>query len=78
MDLSDEELKWITDNNGTMTSKTIEMNYNHYSFHEILESVLPIEEVKEIPSSFEHIGHIAHFNLRDEQLPYKELIGMIL
>ena len=31
--------------------------------------------VKEIPSSFEIAGHIAHLNLNDEALPYKFLIG---
>ena len=52
------------------------MTYKNFSSHEILQSVLPIEAVKDIPSSFEQIGHIAHLNLREEQLPYKELIGM--
>ena len=41
-------------------------------------AVLPTEDVKDVPSSFEQIGHIAHLNLRDDQLPYKELIGMII
>lgn len=30
------------------------------------------------PSSFETIGHIAHLNLRDEQLPYRHLIAQVL
>ena len=32
----------------------------------------------EITSSFESIGHIAHLNLRDKQLPFKKLIGQII
>jgi tRNA (guanine37-N1)-methyltransferase len=29
------------------------------------------------PSSFETIGHIIHLNLRDNQLPFKYLIGRV-
>ena len=29
----------------------------------------------EIPSAFETVGHIAHLNLREEQLPFKKVIG---
>lgn len=32
----------------------------------------------EVPSSFEAVGHIAHLNLRAEQLPFKGLIGQVL
>jgi tRNA G37 N-methylase Trm5 len=29
------------------------------------------------PSSFETVGHVVHLNLRDEQLPYKHVIGQV-
>jgi|APGre2960657444_1045066.scaffolds.fasta_scaffold00668_6 tRNA (guanine37-N1)-methyltransferase len=32
----------------------------------------------DVPTSFETVGHIAHLNLRDEQLPYKLLVGRVL
>ena len=31
-----------------------------------------------IPSAFEHVGHVAHLNLRPEHDPYKALIGEVL
>ena len=40
----------------------------------ILRAVLP-DEVEQIPTAFEMVGHIAHLNLRESQLPYKKLIG---
>ena len=41
-----------------------------------LQKLLPANI--EAPSSFECVGHIAHLNLREEQLPYKDLIGEVL
>jgi tRNA (guanine37-N1)-methyltransferase len=40
-----------------------------------LQAVLP--DGVEIPSSFESVGHIAHFNLRPPHLPYKHIIGQV-
>lgn len=50
------------------------MNYNNYTINATLKAILPI--TADIPSAFETIGHIAHLNLRQDQLPYKEIIGM--
>jgi len=38
--------------------------------------VLP--EGVEAPSSFETVGHIAHFNLRREQMPWRRVIGQVI
>ena len=40
----------------------------------VLRAILPAE-VEQIPTGFETVGHIAHFNLRECHLPYKNLIG---
>ena len=36
------------------------------------------ESIKEIPSSFEQAGHLAHINLREEVLPFKHIIGQVI
>jgi tRNA (guanine37-N1)-methyltransferase len=32
----------------------------------------------EIPSGFEHAGHIAHLNLKETNLPFKDIIGQVV
>ncbi|XP_017071110.1 tRNA (guanine(37)-N1)-methyltransferase [Drosophila eugracilis] len=54
----------------------LELGYENWSANEILKSVLPTEE--EGLTSYSRIGHIAHLNLREHLLPYKELIGQVL
>lgn len=73
--VSSADLKWIEDNGGRRGFHLLVLEYHHFTARAVLTAVLP-EDVKEIPTGFEVIGHIAHFNLRSELLPYKRLIGM--
>ena len=57
---------------------TIVLTYQDWTAEEILGRLLLPEKVKEIPSAFEAVGHLAHVNLRDELLPYKYLVGKVL
>ncbi|XP_024965043.1 tRNA (guanine(37)-N1)-methyltransferase 1 isoform X2 [Cynara cardunculus var. scolymus] len=50
--------------------------YNYWQMNEILEALLPKGMI--VPSSFETVGHIIHLNLRDEHLPYKNLIAKVV
>jgi len=54
------------------------LGYEYLTADQVLASLLPRDVVCDIPSSFETVGHIAHLNLRDEQLPYKRLIGRVI
>lgn len=60
----------------------VRLGYDHYSVDQVLSRILPrsltSSENLEIPSSFEVVGHCAHLNLREEQWPYKFLIGRII
>ena len=54
----------------------IELGFEYWTAEQILRAAMP-PSITEITSSFETIGHIAHMNLRDKQLPYKTLIGQV-
>lgn len=48
------------------------MSGHHYQAQALLPANI------DVPQSFETVGHIAHVNLREEQLPYKLIIGQVL
>lgn len=54
----------------------VELSYENLSCREVLRQLLP-KAISDVPSSFETVGHVAHLNLREELLPYKELIGQV-
>ena len=59
------------------STHAIEISYDHFSVDEILRKILP-NSIREVPSSFEMAGHLAHINLREETLPYKHIIGQTI
>ncbi|KAK3116249.1 tRNA(m(1)G37)methyltransferase [Teratosphaeriaceae sp. CCFEE 6253] len=54
------------------------LDYNYWTYHDIISAILPEDAQGEIPSGFSQVGHVAHLNLRDEYLKYKGLIAEIL
>lgn len=51
------------------------LTYDNLKSEEVLRAVLP--EGQDVTSGFSRVGHIAHMNLREHQLPFKNLIGKI-
>lgn len=51
----------------------LQITYHNLKSEEVLEAVLPLGQ--DVTSGFSRVGHIAHMNLREHQLPYKNLIG---
>lgn len=43
-----------------------------------MTSILPEEDLVEIPVGFSIVGHVAHLNLREQYLPYKHLLAQVL
>ncbi|XP_037551272.1 tRNA (guanine(37)-N1)-methyltransferase [Nematolebias whitei] len=54
----------------------LKLTYDQLKSDEVLEAVLPQGQV--VTSGFSRVGHIAHLNLRDHQLPYKNVIGQVI
>ncbi|XP_042411310.1 tRNA (guanine(37)-N1)-methyltransferase 1-like isoform X1 [Zingiber officinale] len=52
------------------------LGYSYWGVDHILRQILP--SGVEVPSSFETIGHIAHLNLTDDLLPYKDVIAKVI
>lgn len=55
-----------------------DFDYTYWRYLDIMKSILPEELHDEIPSGFNTAGHVAHLNLREQYLPYKEVIGQII
>ncbi|XP_031094734.1 tRNA (guanine(37)-N1)-methyltransferase 2-like [Ipomoea triloba] len=55
---------------------SLTLGYSYWSADHILKQILP--PGLEVPSSFETIGHIAHLNITDELIPYKDLIAKVI
>uniref|UniRef100_H2Y5Z4 tRNA (guanine(37)-N1)-methyltransferase n=1 Tax=Ciona savignyi TaxID=51511 RepID=H2Y5Z4_CIOSA len=52
------------------------LSYENYKHWDILRAILPDGEMA--ARGFSQVGHILHVNLRDHQLPYKQIIGQVL
>ncbi len=59
--------------NGVFINHKFVCTYENYSTDQVLSAVMP--SGTEVTTAFETIGHIAHLNLRDHQLEFKEIIG---
>ncbi|XP_050214540.1 tRNA (guanine(37)-N1)-methyltransferase 1 [Mercurialis annua] len=55
---------------------SITLGYSYWTADHILKQILP--PGVEVPSSFETIGHVAHLNIHDELLPYKDVIAKVI
>lgn len=61
-------------------SYDLKLSYDDWGMKLILDAILPemSPEETETPAGFSIIGHVAHVNLREQYLPWKNLIGQVL
>ena len=71
---ADESLRKVIE------SIEIEISYEDLKFEEVIKAIIPDELAAEnvTVKGYSIIGHIAHFNLRDQLSPYKKIIGETL
>ncbi|ORZ14793.1 guanine(37)-N1-methyltransferase [Absidia repens] len=75
--LSPESQKFLEEEHLSVIKHTIDLDYSFWTTEQILHAVIP-DTIKEIPSAYTQVGHIAHMNLREELYPWKQLIGQVL
>ncbi|BFZ54237.1 tRNA(m(1)G37)methyltransferase [Savitreella phatthalungensis] len=76
--LGEDVLAYIRHNDIKIVKHTGKLQYANWTAEQILRSVLPEDLLDETPAGFSMVGHIAHLNLRDQFLPYKQLIGEVI
>lgn len=74
--LAPELITFLREEGLAFVEHSIDLDYSYFPVDQVLSQILP--EGMDIPSSFESVGHIAHLNLRDNQLPYKHIIGQVI
>ncbi|KAK3093536.1 hypothetical protein FSP39_016977 [Pinctada imbricata] len=72
-----EEMKELTIDLETFCFYNIELQYKNWNYDEVLEAILP-DSISEKVGGFALVGHIAHLNLKEDLLPYKNLIGEVI
>ncbi|RPB24794.1 hypothetical protein L211DRAFT_807407 [Terfezia boudieri ATCC MYA-4762] len=56
----------------------LKMEYDDWDYYEIITSILPEDLLEEVPSGYTLTGDIAHLNLREAYLPYKQIIAQVI
>ena len=56
----------------------VELDYNDLKFEDVMKAIIPDGLLNEniTAKGYSVIGHIAHFNLKDQILDYKNIIGL--
>lgn len=54
----------------------LQVTYDNFNFEQVLKEILPGHVVP--VTGFTTMGHIAHFNLRPDALPYRHVIGRFI
>lgn len=80
-----QEISKLAENNAEIYTDlthylTINLRYEDLKFDDVMKAIIPDEIINENVNvkGYSIIGHIAHFNLRDQVLEYKNIIGKFI
>eukprot|EP01134_Creolimax_fragrantissima_P001112 CFRG1112T1 len=76
--LPTEMQSYISARETSIVSHTLPLSYEYWSGSDVLSAILPQGSDEGTVSGFETIGHIAHFNLRESYLPFRNIIGDVI
>ncbi|KAG8969892.1 tRNA(m(1)G37)methyltransferase [Tulasnella sp. 419] len=76
--LSEEVANYLNTNSSGFVMHPLNFDYDYWTADDILKATLPSDLCETTPTSFTTTGHIGHFNIREEFLPYKFLIGQVI
>ncbi|KAK3985935.1 Met-10+ like-protein-domain-containing protein [Cladorrhinum sp. PSN332] len=62
----------------TVIPYELEIGYDYWTTRDVLESILPESLHDEIPTGFNTAGHVAHLNLREDYIDYKQLVAQVI
>jgi tRNA (guanine37-N1)-methyltransferase len=75
--LQSEDKDFLNKLGASICTHQLNLDYKVWTAYQIIRAILP-NDINEVTTSFETVGHIAHVNLRDSQLEYKQVIGQVL
>lgn len=76
-DFNEHESAALAEGKAKFFIHELHLTYADFSFDEIMKMILP-EDVDDTVTSFETVGHIAHLNLKETLLKYKNVIGKLV
>ncbi|KAJ3855274.1 Met-10+ like-protein-domain-containing protein [Lentinula lateritia] len=75
--LSQESLELLESKGNGFTEYNLVLDYDYWTASELLQAILPEVLREGAPVGFAATGHIAHVNLNDDYLSYKNTIGQL-
>lgn len=76
--LSPEAKEFIAEEGLELIPHLLTLDYDYWTTDQILEAILSPSLSDGTPTSFATAGHLAHVNLKDEYIEYKNIIGQVI